>query len=134
MSVKRQLKKRKVATSDSHHRLILRREPYNLHTDEVTGGGPMKRVKSPEVVKAQQGGLFKVVADGNTYAVSCFVMKVSHSTFQRWREMDPTFQAQVEKAEARAIMQNIAVIQKATDKHWQVAALRQERLAPSSPN
>ena len=90
----------------------------------------MKKAKSPEVVKAQQEGLLKAVAAGNTYQTSCRVMKVSHTTFQRWREMDPTFQAAVRKAEAGAIMRNVAVIQEASKKHWQAAAWWLERHYP----
>ena len=92
----------------------------------------MKKAKSPAVVKAQQAGLIKAVAAGNTYQTSCRVMKVSHSTFQHWREMDPTFQAAVEEAEAEAIVRNIAVIQLAAQsgKHWQAAAWWLERKYP----
>ncbi len=90
----------------------------------------MRKVKSPEVVKAQQAGLIKAVAAGNTYQTSCRVMKISHTTFQRWREMDPTFQAAVEEAEAVAIMRNVAVIQEAAKKHWQAAAWFLERKYP----
>ena len=90
----------------------------------------MKKAKSPEVVKAQQAGLIKAVAAGNTYQTSCRVMKVSHTTFQHWREMDPTFQAAVEEAEAGAIMRNVAVIQEAAKKHWQAAAWFLERKYP----
>ncbi len=90
----------------------------------------MKKAKSPAVVKAQQAGLIKAVAAGNTYQTSCRVMKVSHTTFQHWREMDPTFQAAVEEAEAGAIMRNVAVIQEAAKKHWQAAAWFLERKYP----
>ena len=90
----------------------------------------MKKAKSPAVVKAQQAGLIKAVAAGNTYQTSCRVMKVSHTTFQHWREMDPTFQAAVEEAEAVAIMRCVAEIQEAAKKHWQAAAWFLERKYP----
>ena len=91
-----------------------------------------KRAKSPAVVKAQQAGLIKAVAAGNTYEVSCRLMKISHNTFQRWRETDPIFQAKVEQAQAKAISGNIAVIQQAAQsgKHWQAAAWWLERKYP----
>ena len=92
----------------------------------------MKKAKSPAVVKAQQEGLLKAVAEGNTYEVSCRVMKISHNTFQSWRETDPTFQAKVEQAQAKAISGNLAVIQQAAQsgKHWQAAAWWLERKYP----
>ena len=90
----------------------------------------MKRAKSPAVVKAQQKGLLKAVAAGNTYQTSCRVMKVSHTTFQHWREMNPAFKLEVEQAEAGAISRNVAVIQEASKKYWQAAAWWLERKYP----
>ena len=90
----------------------------------------MGKAKSPAVVEAQQAGLIKAVAAGNTYQTSCRVMKVSHNTFQRWRQVEPEFQAAVEEAEAVAITENVAVIQEASKKHWQAAAWWLERKYP----
>lgn len=64
---------------------------------------------------------------GNTRKDSAEYAGVSEATFGRWIKEYPEFEEDVQKAEADAVVRNVAIIQQAASKTWQAAAWWLER-------
>ena len=84
-----------------------------------------------------QSTIVKCLKDGNTRNDSALYAGISHTTFYNWLERgrqgeEPflAFLEAVEKAEAEAMIANVAIIQRAANDTWQAAAWWLERKRP----
>lgn len=70
---------------------------------------------------------------GATYELACGYAGISKDTFDRWRDSDAAFAAQVKEAEGAAAVGWLAKIEKAANEGtWQAAAWKLERRYPES--
>lgn len=75
--------------------------------------------------------LLKAIRRGNTFRDACLCAGISEDTFANWRRSNSDFSDAVKRAEAEAVMRNVAIVQEAAKKTWQAAAWWLERRYPS---
>lgn len=85
---------------------------------------------TPEV----QQRIVEALAAGNTRKDSAAYAGIGYSTFEAWMvktgKIYREFQEAVKSAEARAVIRNVAIIEKAAQEQWQAAAWWLERRRP----
>ena len=87
-------------------------------------GRPSKH--TPEVVAR----IVQAIATGNTRRHSCAYGGISEDAFSAWLKTKPDFAAAIKKAEADAVVRNVAIIEQAARITWQAAAWWLERRYP----
>jgi hypothetical protein len=78
---------------------------------------------TPELVKQ----LIKYIEVGNYVKTACEAVGISEETFYSWIKDKPEFSESIKKAEAKALIRNLTIIQVAAKKNWQAAAWFLER-------
>ena len=106
--------------------------PY--HVDD---GGPRGIGQPPGLDKFVHDRLAEALRTGNTRIDAARYAGIGYSTFRSWMARGRTgerpyaaFVASMEKAEADAVIRNVAIIQKAAGVSWQAAAWWLERKFP----
>ena len=70
--------------------------------------------------------LIKYIEAGNYQKTACEAVGISEETLNQWKKK-PEFSELIKKAEAKAIIRNLTIIQLAAKKNWQAAAWFLER-------
>ena len=78
---------------------------------------------TPELVEQ----LIKYIETGNYIETACDAVGISKQTFYRWLEEKNDFSDAIKKAESKAIIRNVLIVQSAAKKNWTAAAWFLER-------
>jgi hypothetical protein len=84
----------------------------------------------PKGHQIEDRSLVEAITKGLPYKAACQIAGLDFKTFNDWRDKDPKFALNIEKAEAVAIEYNMALIQQAAQKDWKAAAWLLERRHP----
>jgi transposase len=93
-------------------------------TKKHKGGRPTKKTPDRETL------LLKAIEQGMPYKAACKISGLGFTTFNDWRDTDPSFALKLEVAEGVAIERNVEFIQAAASKDWKAAAWLLERRHP----
>jgi hypothetical protein len=78
---------------------------------------------TPELVNQ----LIKYIEAGNYNKTACDAVGIDEQTFYRWIKEKSEFSESIKRAESKAIIRNLTIIQLAAQKNWQAAAWFLER-------
>lgn len=84
---------------------------------------PYPTKRTPEHRKA----ILALLESGNTRMTASVAAGVSYDVFRRWAKDEPEFLEDVERAEQRAVANNVAIILNAAKRSWPAAAWWLER-------
>jgi hypothetical protein len=87
-------------------------------------GRPTKRTKA--VLTA----LFEAIRIGVPYKLACMAAGISYECFNKWRQKDPAFDAEVEQAAAEPAVKLFKTIREQAPETWQAGAWALERRYP----
>lgn len=78
---------------------------------------------NPEIVRK----IIKYIEAGNYHKTACEAVGIHIDTFHEWMKVKSEFSEAIKKAESKAIIRNLIIIQLAAQKNWTAAAWFLER-------